>query len=59
MRELLAQRQIGQRIKRVVEIEQQLAPLDASDVVGGAHFQPGRRELRRGARVVLLEDDVA
>ena len=34
LRELLAQRHIGQRIERVVEIDQQLAPLHAVDIVG-------------------------
>jgi hypothetical protein len=39
--ELPAQRQVGQRIERVVEIEQQLAPLHAIDVVGRPHLRPG------------------
>ena len=59
MRQLLAQRQIGQRVERVVEIDQQLAPLHAGDVAGGTHFQARHRKLRRGAGVVPFDHDIA
>jgi hypothetical protein len=44
-----AQRQVGQRIERVVEIEHELAPLHAVNVVGRPHRQARHRQLLRGA----------
>ena len=59
LRKLLPQRQVRQRIQRIVEIEQQLAPLHADDVVGRPHRQMRDRKLRRGPRLVLFDDDIA
>src|SRR6266446_4120288 len=59
LRKLPAQRQIGQRIERVVEIDEQLAPLHACHVRARAQLQARHRKLIGGAGVVLLDDDVA
>ena len=59
LRQLPAQRQAGQRVERVVEIDQELAPLHAGDVRGRAHLQVRHRELLRGGGGIPLDHDVA
>src|SRR6266446_8832618 len=49
LRKLLAQRQIGQRIERVVEIDEQFAPLHACHVRARAQLQARHRKLIGGA----------
>src|SRR6185295_19443832 len=57
--QLSPQRQIGERVERVVEIDHEFAPLHTVDIVGRAHLQTWYRQLLRGARLVLLDDDIA
>lgn len=59
LRKLIAQRQTGQRIEGVVQIDQQLAPLHALDVIHAAENQLRLREQFCDIRIVLLQQNVA
>src|SRR5207237_8026564 len=56
--ELMAQREIAESVKRVVEIDEELAPLHARDVRRRVYFQTRHRELAHRIAIILFDHNI-